>query len=683
MSELPFGQPGLPSTWASARKQAVGTALSERSRVWFTIADGVLTEVYHPTIDCPNQRDLQLLITNGGELFHEERRDLEHSVGWIEDGIPAFRIVSRDPQGRYRLIKTVCTDPDADCVLVRVHFEPLVEAARHYRLYLLWAPHLGNQGSDNHGHVEHGATECDWLIAWRGSRYAAVTATLSFSRMSVGYVGYSDGWQDINRHRRMEWNSRTAGPGNIALTAELELTPNGYFTFCLGFGDSERAAVEAASDCLQRRGFASVLKRYMDGWRAYQAGLLDLLAQSSDGGRLYRRSVAVLRTHIDKIHRGAGVASLSIPWGESVSADQPVGGYHLVWPRDLSHHALGLLAAGDTQTPKEIAKYLFSRQREDGSFAQNFWVDGRPYWHGLQLDEVGYPVLLADRLLREGLLDFDPYPMVQRAADFLIGHGPVTPQDRWEENRGYSPHTLAVVIAALRVAAAMAGEAGKGAQAATYRQVAQGWEQRIEDWTFTDCGRLLSGHSEHYERIAQIPSADTGEHLPECRVFLPIRNLPQEAMYNQSQCCVVDSGFLELVRLGLRAAADPHVLKTLPVWDALCRRDTPCGPVWHRYNGDGYGEHEDGSPFDGTGRGRLWPLLTGERGHYELAAGRDPQPYIKALECLANEGGLLPEQVWDTEPRSGHGTGSATPLVWAHAEYIRLLLASSREGIST
>lgn len=674
-----FGAPGLPATWASARKQAVGTALGEHSRVWFTVAEGVLTEVYYPNVDCPNQRDLQLLITDGGELFHEERRDLLHEIEWLEDGIPAFRIVSRDPAGRYRLVKTICTDPEADCVLVHVAFEPLVEAARHYRLFLLWAPHLGNQGADNHGVTYHDNTECDWLVAWRNTYYAAITATVPFSRMSVGYVGHSDGWQDVHRHRRMEWVFPAAGPGNIALTAELDLPPNNEFTLCLGFGGSERAAIDAASDCLHRRGFTSVLKAYMDGWRDYQAGLLDLAAHSGDGGRLYRRSVAVLRTHMDKQQPGAGVASLSIPWGETVRADEPSGGYHLVWPRDLYQHAMGLFAAGDRETPVEVLHYLRSRQQDGGHWLQNFWVDGRPYWEGLQLDEVGYPVLLAQRLWQEGLLDEVPYPLVQRAADFLVGHGPLTPQDRWEETRGYSPHTLAVVVAALYAAAIVAEAAGKAPQAATYRSVAQGWARRIEDWTFTDCGRLLPGHPEHYERIAQIPSADTGEHLPECRVFLPIRNLPPEATYSQSQCCVVDGGFLELVRLGLRAPDDPHILKTLPVWDGLCRRDTPCGPAWYRYNGDGYGEHEDGSPFDGSGRGRLWPLLTGERGHYELAAGRDPLPYIRAMECFANEGGLLAEQVWDDGPRAGRGTGSATPLVWAHAEYVRLL-RSRRDG---
>lgn len=599
-------------------------------------------EVYYPSIDCPNQRDLQLLITDGGELFHEERRDLVHEIEWIEEGIPAFRIVGRDPAGRYQLVKEVCADPETDSVLMRVHYEPLTEAAAHYRLYSLWAPQIGNLARDNHASCRHAPGVGEWLLAGRADTHAVVTGTAAFARMSTGYVGYSDGWQDLNRHRRMEWSFEQAGPGHVALTAELDARGAREFTLCLAFGRSEETALAAAHASLER-GFDTVLASYCMEWRAYQGGLLDLSAESGDGGWLYRHSVAVLRTHLDKIHRGAGVASLAVPWGESVSAEEPTGGYHLVWPRDLYHQAMGLLAAGDTRTPGEIARYLFARQGEDGSFSQNFWVDGRAYWQCLQLDEVGYPVLLVERLRHTGLLDLDPYPLARRAADFIVSHGPLTPQDRWEENAGYSPHTLAVVIAALHAAATIAESAGQRAQAGTYWRVAQSWDQRVEDWTFTHCGNLLPDHGEHYERIARIPPADTGEQLPECRVFLSIRKLPPQAMGEHSQCCVVDGGFLELVHLGLRAPDDPHILKTLPVWDALCRRDMPCGPAWHRYNDDGYGEHEDGAPFDGTGRGRLWPLLTGERGHYELAVGRDPSPYIRAMECFANESGLLPE----------------------------------------
>jgi glucoamylase len=137
---------------------------------------------------------------------------------------------------------------------------------------------------------------------------------------------------------------------------------------------------------------------------------------------------------------------------------------------------------------------------------------------------------------------------------------------------------------------------------------------------------------------------------------------------------------LALVRFGLRSAKDPRIVDTIKVIDALLKTETPNGVVWHRYNDDGYGEHENGAPFDGTGIGRAWPLLTGERGHYELAAGnkRRARKMLAAMTAFANEGGLLPEQVWDAadipekELCFGRPAGSAMPLVWAHAEYVKL-----------
>ncbi|WP_319023757.1 glycoside hydrolase family 15 protein [Acidithiobacillus caldus] len=677
-----FGAPGLIPNWASGRKMGIGTARGDASRVWFTLADGILTECYYPSVDTPNQRDLQLLILDQDGGFQEERRDLAHTVHWIEEGVPAFEVVSWDPRKRYRLVKRFCTDPDRHCILEHIHFDIAVDEAAQFRLFALWAPQIGNLGTENKAHCRQSAAP-SYLSAWRENAYAVLSATVPFRRMSVGYVGVSDGWQDLHQHKGMDWSFAEAGPGHVALTAELDLKGATDFTLAIGFAESEDLAMETVTASLSAS-FDSVLKNYSGGWRQYQSGLHDLSAASEDQGLLYRRSVAILRSHFDKRRPGAGVAALSIPWGDSADASIPQGGYHLVWPRDLYHMAMGLLAAGDHDAPTLAWTHLQSQQQEDGSWSQNFWTDGAPYWQGLQLDEVAYPILLAWRLFCEGLIS-DPASNIKRAADFLVGHGPVTPQDRWEENRGYSPQTLAVVIAGLRAAASLFELQGHSAEAIPYRKVADGWDAKLEDWTFTHCGHVIPDHPEHYERIAQIPPADTGAHLPECRIYLPMHNLPPEAMYDHSQCCVVDGGFLALVRLGLRAPDDPHVLKTLPVWDAACRHETPYGPCWHRYNGDSYGEHEDGRPFDGTGIGRLWPLLTGERGHYELAMGRDIGPYVRAMESFANEGGMIPEQIWDSKPiperhlHPGRGTGSATPLAWAHAEYIRLLRSRKDE----
>ena len=135
------------------------------------------------------------------------------------------------------------------------------------------------------------------------------------------------------------------------------------------------------------------------------------------------------------------------------------------------------------------------------------------------------------------------------------------------------------------------------------------------------------------------------------------------------------------MRFGLRAPDDPRIRNTVSLVDALLRCELPQGPLWYRYTDDGYGEHEDGSPFDGTGQGRAWPLLAGERAHYELAAGRMDvaASLLRTLEDSASDGGMLPEQVWDAEDiperglYRGQPTGSAMPLVWAHSEHLKLI----------
>jgi len=387
----------------------------------------------------------------------------------------------------------------------------------------------------------------------------------------------------------------------------------------------------------------------------------------------------LLAAHEDKAHPGAHIASLSIPWGEQVTAVE-AGGYHLVWPRDLYHAATSRLALGDVGAALRTLKYLGAHQNPDGSWPQNFWVDGWPYWEGLQLDEVEFPVLLAERLRQaEALNGFDPWPMVEKAALCIALCGPVTPQERWEENAGYSPNTLAVVISALVIAAEFARERKEEQLERYYLETADTWVTHLEAWTFTHCGALLPGHPEYYERIASLRPEDIRRGGTECRVFLPMRN--QGGFAQVSQCCMVDPSFLDLVRYGVRTAEYPQILSTLEVVDAMLEVQTPCGPAWHRYNGDGYGEHADGGPFDGTGIGRAWPLLTGERAHYALARGdREQAMHLRtALECFANEGKLLSEQIWDVVdlPEKGlalgGGTGAATPLLWAHAEYVKVL----------
>lgn len=400
------------------------------------------------------------------------------------------------------------------------------------------------------------------------------------------------------------------------------------------------------------------------------------LASKSNNAKLYERSVNLLLAHEDKTYSGAMIASLSIPWGDQKSDDE-LGGYHLVWTRDLVKSVTGLLAAGDTSTPLRSLIYLAVSQREDGGFYQNFWLDGRPYWAGVQLDEVAFPVLLTWRLWKNKALgNFLPFEMVRRACGFLIREGPMTGQDRWEEARGYSPSTLAVHIAALICAAEFFDDRGEHATAEFVRDYADFLESHIESWTVTTQGTLVPGIGRHYIRVNPASSVDCADNDPNCGTLVLANQRPGDPSEFPAKE-IVDAGFLELVRYGIRSANDPVIKDSLRVVDAVLKVKTPYGPAWRRYNHDGYGQREEGSSFTGWGKGRPWPLLTGERGHYEIAAGRDALLYLRALEGFSQGIGLMPEQIWDGPDippylRFGETTDAAMPLLWAHSEYVKL-----------
>jgi len=676
-----FGGPGIPPRWTHAAKDGVGTAYASSSRLWFTIWNGVVTEVYYPTVDRPQLRDLQFLVTDGESFFHEEKRHLRSTTERLSHHVLGYRITNSDPEGRYSIVKEVLSDPHLPCLLVNTTLTGEESFLKRLRLYALCAPHLGMGGWGNNARVEEIAGRVI-LTAEKDGVWLALAATVPFSRLSCGYVGQSDGWTDLAADFRMDWEFDRATDGNIALTGELDLSDRREFTMGLAFGDGLHNAATTLLESLAVP-FGEQRERYMDQWNRSCRHLLPLETAASDGGDLYHGSYSLLLAHEDKTFPGAFIASLSIPWGES-KGDDDRGGYHLVWTRDMVNTATGLLAAGNTETPLRALIYLAVSQHEDGGFSQNFWIDGEPYWRGVQLDEVAFPILLAWRLLRKkGLGNFDPYPMVMGAARYLILHGPATPQERWEETGGYSPSTIASNIAALVCAASFARERGDGASAAFLEEYADFLECHVEAWMVTTEGTLVPGIPRHYIRI--LP-ADVNDPFPPedpNRGILALANQPPGSRWRYPGKEIVDGGFLELVRYGIRKADDPVIVDSLRVLDAVLKVDTPNGPCWRRYNHDGYGQREDGGPFVGHGKGRAWPLLTGERGHYELAAGRPPGPYLRAMEGFASPTGLLPEQVWDEPDRPdlymylGRPTGSARPLMWAHAEYIKLLRSAA------
>jgi len=675
------GGPGVDPRWTRSDKDGVGTAYSALSRVWFTVSKGILNEVYYPTIDRPQIRDLQYLITDGETFFHDERH-LDNAHECLAPYALGYRITNTDPRGHFRIIKEVIADPHRDCVLVSTRLEADTALLPRLRLFALLAPHLQVGGRHNNGNVVR-TNWGDVLAAHKGGTWLVLAASVPFLRCSCGYVGASDGWQDLAHHFRMDWEFDCALDGNIALTGEIDLRQGREFVLALAFGETLHHALVKGSQALSTP-FADHRTRFVEQWRRACDHLLPEKEKAAeDGGHLYQVSHALILAHEDKRYAGALIASLSIPWGE-IKTGEDLGGYHLVWTRDMCNSATGLLAASETAVPRSALIYLACTQREDGGFYQNFWINGEPFWRGTQLDETAFPVMLAWRLHRvKALQDFDPYPMILKAAGYLIQNGPATPQERWEENSGYSPSTLAAHIAALVCAAAFARERGQPATAQYLEEYADFLESHIEPWTVTTEGSLVSGIHRHFIRIHPVDVNDPRPDENANRGILELRNQPPGVPTAHLAKDIVDAGFLELVRYGIREPEDPLFEDSLRVVDAVLKVDTPFGPCWRRYNHDGYGQREDGTPYQGWGKGHAWPLLTGERGHYELAAGRDWRPFLRAMEGFATSVKLLPEQIWSDPDRPyahmyfGRPTGGPMPLLWAHAEYLKLVRSAT------
>ncbi len=682
------GGPGIAPTWSSSDKDAVGTSHFS-SRVWFTVGHGILDEVYWPRVDQPQVRDLGFIVADDIGFWSEVKRDATHEVHQLEPGIPA--IIATHRHERYTLTLRICADDHADVIHIEARLDDERVGAdpgcltHPLRLYPLLAPHLGRSGLHNRAWTGKYKGR-PMLFAQGGEGALALASDPGPVRQSVGYVGSSDGWQDFATNGRMTWAWERAEAGNVAGITELVLQ-DGVARLALGFGTHPEEAGLQARAALAGR-FEGAWDEYVGNWRGFLRTVASPPADVPDEDRdLYLTSASVLRVHADRTMPGATVASLSIPWGNTRN---DLGGYHLVWARDLVECAGALVALGAHRTAQRTLAYLVATQEPDGSWAQNQWVDGVAFWSGVQLDEAAYPILLAAAVRRGGaaemhgmagseaaafehlLTDTALDRMIHAAARFLARTGPATAQDRWEEDAGLSPSTLAPVVAALVVAADHSAE-----PAATYlRELADDWNASIEDWTYSAGTRLAREHGVdgHYVRIAS-PTVLAGAPIS---TPVPVRNRPPEASLVPADE-MVGTDFLALVRFGLRRADDPRILSTLAVADALLRTETPRGPVWHRYDGDGYGEHPDGSAFDGTGVGRGWPLLVGERGHYDLEAGRDARPYLAAMRRMTSDGGMLPEQVWDAAPIPERGlipgrpSGSAMPLAWAHAEYVKLM----------
>jgi glucoamylase len=681
------GWPGTPARWTSSAKTGLGTALSYESTLWFTISHGIVNEVFYPRIDQACIRDMGLIVADGRQFFSEEKRHTTGALNCIADGVPAYQLTNTCQQGCYRTEKEICTDPHRPVLLQRTRFSVLDGARDDLQLYVLLAPHLGNHGGGNTGWMGD-YKGVPMLFAERRGNALALACSAPWLKRTVGFVGYSDGWQDLAAHKELISDCTRAENGNVALTGQIDWrATQGRFVLALAFGRTPAEAGNHARAALQCE-FDATQADYVRRWKEWQDSLLALDQHRSPSRvNVYRVSTMVMRAHEADDFGGGLIASLSIPWGSS-KGDDDSGGYHLAWPRDLVETAGGLLAAGAHAEVVRVLHYLQATQEADGHWAQNMWLDGSPYWSGVQMDETALPILLVDLVRRQKILkEVDSHgfwPMVRAAAGYLTRNGPVSLQDRWEEDCGYSPFTIGAEIAALLAAADLADTNHESAIATYLRETADVWNASIDRWMYvsgTDWCEQFDVRG-YYIRIA--PMEEDG--MPGFRKAVPVKNAPAERATAKA-AYLVSPDALALVRFGLRRAEDPRILDTVKVIDAMLKVETSQGPCWHRYNGDGYGEHANGDAFDGTGIGRAWPLLTAERAHYELAAGRIEQAkrLLVACEAFASEGGLIPEQIWDAadvaerELFFGRPSGSAMPLVWAHAEYTKLC-RSLRDG---
>lgn len=674
-AEIAPGFPGISPSWSSAKKVHVGTSFFDfqgepTSTVWFSLANGVLTETYFPTIDKAQIKDSQIIIlTKNGELI-DERKMMIHQV--VNIGPEIVRLVNVSKDQKFEIHHTFYTANNENTLIDEVKIVANEEGAKFFL--------LTNSGLKNSGLHDNAIAKNNEITFFENDIELSVKASCSFKLTSVGYVGYSDGYQQLlNTKNIIKYDE--ALDGNVAGTGELNISPDkGIYKFYLTYQFNHQKKYSEDELNLEKETFRSNWKKYFN----------NLKKPKLNGDEyIYYRSMYVLRSHEDKKNPGAMIASLSVPWGEEMihQENNEYGGYHLIWPRDLFHVSLAALYSGDKELALRALGFLKKIQYKSGSwnygeriiekngaFPQNVWTTGKEYWSGLQLDQVAYPIHLfwhlyqhSDGIEKKQLLT-EFKVMILDALNFIAKYGPWTGQERWEENFGISPSTFAAATSALLI-----GE--KLFHNEIYKNIANQWlnkpNDNIHTWTFTTNG--FYGDGNYYLRIGG------------CENYLSTwsANDPQLCYVANSgqlvdQRELLDQGFLKLSLFGLISPLDPKINTSLMKVNERIKVLTPKGSGLYRYSFDAYGEN---------GKGRLWPLLNGEQGRFYLEQAKNKTGklsrdlinksiYLKnTFKSFANAGGLIPEQVFES---TGEGTGGATPLAWSHAEYIKLLWSIER-----
>lgn len=716
------GGPGALSHFDLARKDCLGTSRTTSSKVWFTVAGGVLSDVYYPTIDNTNVETLQYIVTDGSTFTDLQARDMVSTATALDRSGMSCRVTSMARSGKYSIITDYVTDPDRATLLMSTRLVTPKKSGHDsspLKLYVRFDPTVngnggggpGNGGADSAvtdtstGHPIPVAFDTNTATNAANRDYAQpVFAALDgpFTTVTSGFAGAaSDGLTQLDAGHALTTVNESASSGNIVQVAEVKRSRHhgdrgddgDAVTFALGFGATQATAVATAEASLHGD-FTHIRKDYEKGWQRYDDKLNApprtlpgiSRARMRELRDAYYLSINVVKAAEDKTFPGAIVAGLSSPWGQAVSAGDPnntyFGSYREVFSRDLYEAWTGLMAAGDRQTARDATLFLFEHQQQaDGSMPRNSLVNGKtaPDSFGTQLDEVAYPLLMAHQL---GLTDATLYEQhIKPAANFVVARGPSFGSERWEEQSGFSPSTIAAEIAGLLAAADIADINGDAESARLWRAVADDYQRSIKGWTVTTNGSKSA--DPYFIRLSK-----AGD--PNAAVTYNVGN----GGPTLDQRDVIDAGFLELSRLGMFAAADPDFANSLGVVDATIKSETVSGPGWHRYNGDGYGDDGvTGSPWapSGKGTGHLWPALTAERAEQSLQTG-DRAGAAQLLDAMAQHSsgvGLIAEQSWEqpdlaaspfgTDPtiasigfENGKPAGSASPLVWSAGSFVRL-----------
>lgn len=713
------GGPGVESYFGMARKDCVGTARDTTSKVWFTVAGGMLSDTYWPTIDATNVHSLQYLVTDGHGFTDLQARDMTYTVRPDPTGM-ACTVIAADTAHGYQITTTYLVDPARDAVLMHVRFSGPAADRLYVRLDPL-AGGTGGGGAQNAGgnsavltsaggqpvpvayntNTVTDAVNRDYAVP----TYEALEASGGFSAASAGYAGTASDGASMLESSHVLTSYSSAPDGHVALTAGVRLGRDDAVNLALGFGTTQAQALAVAGASVSQN-FGTVLGAYLSGWARYDSGLRAPSASFGPAAvREYFESANVVKASEDKTFPGAIAAGLASPWGQSVPAGNYTNGkptyfgsYREVFARDLYEAFTALLTDGDVQTARAATYFLFDRQQtSDGSIPRNSLPNGKPApdTGGLQLDETSYPILMA---WQSGLATDSAlyHQHVIPAADFLVAHGPSDGVERWEEQSGYSPSTIAAEIAGLTAAAHIAAVNKDMARARIYQAAADYFARNVKAWTVTSTGPYAP---RYFIRVSK-----TGD--PNAAISYNLGN----GSVSADQRSVIDAGFLELVRLGVLPASDADVRASLPVVDTTVERTTPSGAGYYRYgtseagSEDGYGDcyqpdptscSPTGAPWapTDTGSGHLWPVLDGERGEYDVAAGQGgaATSLLAAMRNMTSGQGLEPEQVWEDPPVAaspygsdpatasigfapGHPAGSASPLTWAQAQYARLAL---------